>query len=315
MVHRPIRKPALLLTLLCGALPAAAQSTGGPVLQGPADEIEDRSIRVMGQTVQLPGGLVDTPAAFGVSGKRLKDDVAGRKKGFRNSTVVIRLAQGNGAPVAESAYASLDLATVTGLVTSAAGSPLEVNGLPVRPSTGLLPAEGYRNLYGFEIAPASVTRGMMVTMTGYFTTDHDDDDDDDDDDDRRKDGPRSFYFHRLMVGDGAPVQPNAEVSITRARCRLHATAAGGELEVQGWVHAAAFAPLPEALPEVTLTLATAAGEQQVPVPVTRDPANQHYGRYRLAGARDIAACPITVTAAWGGDLDQRIAVVDLGAVD
>ncbi|WP_200840821.1 hypothetical protein, partial [Geminicoccus flavidas] len=131
MVHHPIRRQALVLTLLCGALPAAAQSTGGPVLQGPADEIEDRSITVMGQTVQLPGGLVNTPAAFGVSGKLLKDDVPGRKKGFRDSTVVVRLVPGNGAPVAQSAYASLDLATVTGLVTSAAGSPLAVNGLPV----------------------------------------------------------------------------------------------------------------------------------------------------------------------------------------
>jgi hypothetical protein len=98
MVHHPIRRPALVLALLCGALPAAAQSTGGPVLQGPADEIEDGSITIMGQVVRLPGGLVDTPAAFGVSGKRLKDDVAGRKKGFRDSTVVIQLAQGNGAP-------------------------------------------------------------------------------------------------------------------------------------------------------------------------------------------------------------------------
>ncbi|WP_159714613.1 hypothetical protein, partial [Geminicoccus flavidas] len=186
-----------------------------------------------------------------------------------------------------------------------------------RPSTtGLLPAEGYRNLYGFEIAPASVTRGMAVTMTGYFTTNHDDDDDDDDDD-RRKDGPRSFYFHRLMVGDGAPIQPKAEVSITRARCRLHAAAAGGELEVQGWVHAANMTnPLPETLPVVKLTLTTPAGVQQlVDVPVTRDPANPRYGRYRVAGARDIAACPLTVTAAWEGDLDQRIAIVDLGAVD
>ena len=29
----------------------------------------------------------------------------------------------------------------------------------------------------------------------------------------------------------------------------------------------------------------------------------------------VMACPLTVTAAWEGDLDERIAIVDLGAAD
>lgn len=179
-------------------------------------------IKVMGATVKVPANApIHSPTNDHLTWEQFTTGpFPGRgEPGFQGGTAIVTGDSAGGVIYATDVFSDLAENVVVGEATASVvdgpANRATVNNIALVPlDDPRMPAGRPINGFGFEVNPAQITAGSLVSVEGYFAGD-------------------KLNYHTLEADGAVLVKPTtAEVSVLRAQCRIRG---GGrdELEVRG----------------------------------------------------------------------------------
>lgn len=227
-----------LLAGLAGVSPASAQALLPDVtIEGPVQTFSSPTagelapngqpiigvMKVMGATVKVPQGApIHSPTNSSLTWQQFTMGafVGRAEPGFLGGTAIVTGDSQGGVIYADDVFSDISehvvVGEATGSVTVDDGSTrASVNGIPLIPlDDPRMPAGAPINGFGFEVNPAQITVGSLVSVEGYFAA-------------------GKLNYHNFEADGASLINPTTpEVSILRANCRFR----GGnrnEIEVRG----------------------------------------------------------------------------------
>lgn len=228
---------AAVAVALFAAAPAQAQAVLADVsIEGPIQGFEAATpgdvspsgspiigvVRVMGATVKVPAdAIIHSPTNDSLTWEQFTTvPFVGRSQpGFEGGTAIVTGDSAGGVIYAADLFSDMSenvvVGEATGTVVDGPATRASVNNIPLVPLDDLrMPAGRPINGFGFEVNPAQITAGTLVSVEGYFAG-------------------GKLNYHSFEADGAALVSPGTpEISILRAQCRFR----GGnrnEVEVRG----------------------------------------------------------------------------------